>query len=160
MKQTQEPSLADGIRDLYERGWYVTFMYRHRDRVERSQSGTELMALFLNHLLKQSVQAHVADELRARCEPILQQARTRGCLFIKLNDTYTSLVLIFNNGIDMQYTRTLGHVRLSKKYGVFPDRVYLKVAVQNFFLRQEDIEPIYDGVPRHRNKLARLFQRS
>ena len=154
MTQTQEPKLADGIQDLYERGWYTTFIYKYRDQVGRTQSGTELMTWFLKHLLKQSVQAHVADQLRARCEPILQQARERGCLFFKLNDTYNSFVLIFKNGTDMQYTRTLGHVRLWKKYGVYPDWVYLSVAVQNFFLYQGDIQPMYHGVPRHLNKLV------
>ena len=54
----------------------------------------------------------------------------------------------------MQYTRTLGHVRLWKKYGVVPDWVYLTVSVQSFFLHQDDIQPLWFGVPRRLNKLA------
>ena len=154
MTPMQDPKLADGIRDLYSRGWYTTFMSAYRSRAEGATSGTELMRYFLRHLLRESVQAHVAAELRARCEPILKEARERGCLFFKCNDAETSIVLTFNNGVDTQYTRTLGHVRLWKKYGVYPDWVYLKVAVQNVFLRQDDIKPMYHGVPRLRNKLV------
>jgi len=40
------------------------------------------------------------------------------------------------------------------KYGVYPYWVYVRVAVQNFFLHQDDIKPMYHGIPRHLNKLA------
>jgi hypothetical protein len=154
MTPIREPKLADGIRDLYQRGWFTTFKSAYREPVERAHTSTQLVSYFLRHLLKQSAQSHAAYQLRERCKPILRQARERGCLYFKLGDTRTSLVLTFNNGADMQYTRSLGLVRLSEQYGVYPDWVYLKVAVQNFFLYQGDIEPMYHGVPRHRNKLA------
>jgi len=156
MPLMQEPMVADGIRDLYERGWYTTFMYEFREPVERAQTGAQVMAYFLKHLLRQSVQSHAAEQLRARCEPILKEARERGCLFFDCSDTRTSIVMTFNNGVDRQYTRTLGHVRLWKKYGVYPDWVYLKVAVRNFFLYPDDIKPMYHGVPRHLNRLTGL----
>jgi len=153
MTPMQEPTLADGIRDIYERGWYTTFAYRWGSP-ETCTSGPELLRRFLRHVLKEAVQAHAADQLRARCEPILKEARERGCLLFACSDTRTSIVMTFSNGVDMQYTRTLGHVRLWKKYGVQPDIGYLIGAVQNFFLHQDGIKPMYHGVPRHRNKLA------
>jgi len=65
MSSMTEPTLAEGIRDLSERGWYTTFMYEYRQPVERAQSGAQVMSYFLRHLLRQSVQAHVATVLRA-----------------------------------------------------------------------------------------------
>jgi len=148
-----EPTLADGVQAIHRQGWYMTFADTW-GAPESFSSGTELLRRFLRHTLKQAVQHHVAEQLYPRCDRILAEARERGCLFFSCNDRRDAIVLTFNNGVDMQYTRSLGHVRLWKTYGVYPDWVYLKVAVQNFFLYQDDIKPMYDGVPRHRNKLV------
>ncbi len=157
MQSIIEPTLGEGVQAIYRQGWYMTFAYEW-GAPESFASGTELLRRFLRHTLKQAVQHHVVEQLRPRCEHILAEARERGCLFFSCNDRRDAIVLTFNNGVDLQYTRSLSHVRLLKKYGVMPDWVYLKVAVQNFFLYQDDIQPLYDGVPRHLNKLAGLHK--
>lgn len=153
MLSMTEPTLAEGVQAIHRQGWYMTFAYTW-GAPESFASGTELLRRFLRHTLKQAVQHDVVEQLRPRCERILSEARERGCLFLACDDRRDTIVLTFNNGVDMQYTRTLGHVRLWKKYGIYPDWVYLKVAVRNFFLYQDDIQPMYHGVPRHINKLA------
>ena len=102
-----EPTLADGVQAIHRQGWYMTFAYTW-GAPESFTSGTELFRRFVRHTLKQAVQHHVAEQLRPRCERILAESRDRGCLFFSCNDRRDAIVLTFNNGVDMQYARSLG----------------------------------------------------
>jgi len=131
-----EPTLAAAVKKIHASGWYTTFMYDHRAAFGASKTGTESMRLFLRHILRQAVKQYAAEIIRERCKLLLAEAKERGCFFSKAHTRLPrhSVTVFFDNGSDVQYSRSIGVEKIFARYDYYPDTMWALNVVESFFL--------------------------
>ena len=119
----------------------MTFMYECRSRAETAKSSTELLWLFVRHIVEQSAEIRVEDELRERCKPLVEEARQRGFPYFRVYYRISpscSVVVVFKNTADKRYSRSIGIERMWRKYGIDPNCSESMFAVEGFLYGQAD----------------------
>jgi hypothetical protein len=143
-----EPTLAAAINAIHESGLYTTFTPHHPRAVEPAREAENHICWFLRHLVRHAAKAHATDQIRERCAPLLAEARERNCIYFK---SYwrmcpDAVTLIFNNGSDLQYSRSIGVDRMWRRYDLEPDTHYASMIVKWFFREQPDMKAMHYGL--------------
>ena len=149
-----EPTLGVTFRAIREEGRYTRFADAWGHPAEKAESAAALMRFFLCHVLRERVHFEAALVWRPRCEVLLREARERNCLYFKCYCNFESVILLFNNGSDMQYSHSISFGRFKYKYGVGAHLYEMNSEVERLFLGQRGIQSMPYGIPRSRNKLV------
>lgn len=151
------PTLAQSIQKIYRGGGYMTVMSECRARAEAARDGKTLVRLFLRHVTEQMALSEVNRQLCKRFAPILEEARRRDCVFFKarLHSDAHSIRLFFNNGVDIQYSRTVGIARIWRKCGLDPHTYESVWMAEGFFLTRGGIWSMEYGLSRTQRNSSR-----